>query len=131
MNPKKTEQLNTEKAPRALGAYSQAVVAGDYIFVSGQLPIKPATGDISGGNITVQTLQSISNIENILSERGMDLSNVVKTEIFLSSMEDFEEMDSTYASKFTGEVKPARYVVQAARLPKDVLVEIACVAYKG
>lgn len=120
----------TEKAPKPVGAYSQAVCAGDLVFVSGQIPIDPKTNDILCGDIRVQADLVITNIENILREEGLKLSDVVKSDIFLSDMSDFQAVNEIYAARFSGEVKPARVVVQAAKLPKDVGVEISCIAHK-
>jgi len=131
MSDREIKEMFSENAPRPVGAYSQAVSAGDYVFVSGQIPLDHATGEIVEDNITVQTGQVIKNLENILRSAGIGLDKVVKTEIFLSDMEDFSEMNAAYASKFTGTIKPARYVVQASRLPKNVRIEMACIAYKG
>ena len=121
------EVINTEKAPKALGPYSQAIKANGFVFVSGQIPIVPATGELSAGSITEQTTLVLTNLSEILKEAGSSLSNVVKTTVFLKDMNDFEEMNKTYAGFFTNN-KPARATVQVSRLPKDVSVEIECVA---
>ena len=118
---------STENAPAAIGPYSQAVRAGDYLFLSGQLPIDPATGQFTGNEIKSQTRQSLTNIKAILESAGLTLANVVKTTVFITDMNAFAEMNAVYA-EFFPEEPPARSCVEVARLPKDALVEIECVA---
>ena len=118
---------STEKAPAAIGPYSQAVKAGDTIYVSGQLPIDPATGAFASDDITAQTRQSLTNIRSILEAAGTDMSKVVKTTVLLKSIADFAAMNEVYA-QFFSEPYPARAAFQVAALPKDALVEIECVA---
>ena len=122
--------LHSDKAPKALGPYSQAVVAGGFVFASGQVPIDPATGNFAEGGIKEQTNQSLTNVINVLAEAGLDLSNVVKTTVFLSDMDNFAAMNEVYATFFTEGSYPARSAVEAARLPKDALVEIEVIAAK-
>ena len=124
---KQLEVISTEKAPKALGPYSQAVKANGFVFVSGQIPIQPATGELVKGTITEQTTLVLTNLGEILKHAGTSLSKVVKTTVFLKDMNDFDEMNKTYAEFFES-TKPARATVQVARLPKDVSVEIECVA---
>ncbi|BFJ84979.1 RidA family protein [Ruthenibacterium sp. CLA-JM-H11] len=119
--------ISTEKAPAAIGPYSQAVKAGDTIYVSGQLPIDPATGAFASDDITAQTRQSLTNIRSILEAAGTDMSKVVKTTVLLKSIADFAAMNEVYA-QFFSEPYPARAAFQVAALPKDALVEIECVA---
>lgn len=119
--------ISTEKAPAAIGPYSQAVKAGDTIYVSGQLPIDPATGAFAGDDIAAQTRQSLTNIRSILEAAGTDMSKVVKTTVLLKSIADFAAMNEVYA-QFFSEPYPARAAFQVAALPKDALVEIECVA---
>ena len=121
--------IHTEHAPAAIGPYSQAVQAGNTIYVSGQLPIDPATGAFAGEDITAQTRQSLNNIKAILAEAGADMSNVVKTTVLLANIADFAAMNAVYAEFFTAPF-PARAAFQAAALPKNALVEIECVAVK-
>lgn len=121
--------LATDKAPAAIGPYSQAIRAGDFLFVSGQLPIDPATGAFSGESIAEQTARSLENVRCILLAAGMDFSDVVKATVFLSDMNHFAEMNRIYASCFSKDF-PARAAVEVARLPKDALVEIEAIAYK-
>ena len=121
--------IHTEHAPAAIGPYSQAVQAGNTIYVSGQLPIDPATGAFAGEDITAQTRQSLNNIKAILAEAGADMSNVVKTTVLLANIADFAAMNAVYAEFFTAPVR-ARAAFQAAALPKNALVEIECVAVK-
>ena len=121
--------VSTPNAPAAIGPYSQAILAGNTIYVSGQLPIDPATGAFAGEDITAQTRQSLMNIKAILEEAGADMSNVVKTTVLLANIADFAAMNAVYAEFFTAPF-PARAAFQAAALPKNALVEIECVAVK-
>ena len=121
--------IHTDFAPAAIGPYSQAIQAGNTIYVSGQLPIDPATGAFAGEDIAAQTRQSLTNIKAILTEAGADMSNVVKTTVLLANMADFAAMNAVYAEFFTAPY-PARAAFQAAALPKNALVEIECVAVK-
>ena len=121
--------IHTDHAPAAIGPYSQAIEAGNTIYVSGQLPIDPATGAFAGEDIAAQTRQSLTNIKAILAEAGADMSNVVKTTVLLANMADFAAMNAVYAEFFTAPY-PARAAFQAAALPKNALVEIECVAVK-
>ena len=122
--------VSTENAPRALGPYSQALRAGGFIWCSGQIPINPATNTIEATTIEDQTRQSISNLKNVLEAAGSSLANVVKTTVFIKDMNDFAALNGVYAEMF-GDTKPARSCVEVARLPKDVKVEIECVAVEG
>ncbi|MDO4475498.1 MAG: RidA family protein [Lachnospiraceae bacterium] len=125
--------IHTNNAPAAIGPYSQAIAvenqAGTTIFVSGQIPIVPATGEFAGEDIQTQTRQSLSNIRNILKEAGADMSNVVKTTVLLADIADFAAMNEVYAEFFT-EPYPARAAFQAAALPKGARVEIEAIACK-
>ncbi len=120
------EIISTENAPGAIGPYSQAVKVGNLVFCSGQIPIDPATGEFVSENVAEQTEQVIKNLRAVLEAAGTDLNNVVKTTVFLADMNDFAAMNEIYAKHFTE--KPARATVQAARLPKDALVEIEVIA---
>ena len=120
--------INTEKAPAAIGPYSQAVDSGaGLVFVSGQLPIDPATGVFPEGGIAQQTRQSLLNAQSILREAGLDLSHVVKTTVFLADMGDFAAMNAVYAEFFQAPF-PARSAVAVKTLPKGAMVEIECIA---
>ena len=119
--------IATTNAPAAIGPYSQAVQAGNTIYVSGQLPIDPATGAFAGDDIRMQTKQSLTNIQSILKEAGTDMNAVVKTTVLLKNIADFAAMNEVYAT-FFAEPFPARAAFQAAALPKDALVEIEAVA---
>ena len=121
------QAIATEHAPAAIGPYSQAIQAGNTIYVSGQLPIDPATGAFAGDDIQSQTKQSLTNIQSILKEAGADMSAVVKTTVLLKNIADFAAMNEVYASFFEAPF-PARAAFQAAALPKDALVEIEAVA---
>lgn len=125
------KQIHTENAPKAIGPYSQAVLAGQFLFVSGQLPIDPNTGKITETTIEGQTKQVLSNIEAILKAAGLSFADVVKAEVFLKDMNDFQKMNAIYAEMFTGLIKPARQAFQVARLPMDALIEVSCIAHYG
>lgn len=123
--------IYTKNAPSPVGPYSQAIAAqGEFIFVAGQIPLNPETGEIVGeGDITAQTKQVMANIEAILTEAGVNCSNIVKTGVFLSDLTNFTPMNQIYSEYFP-ENPPARACVEVSRLPKDVLVEIECIAVK-
>ena len=121
------KKLHSDKAPDALGRYSQAIVAGGLGFASGQVPIDPATGNFVEGGIKEQTKQSLTNVSNVLAEAGIDLSHVVKTTVFLSDMDNFAAMNEVYATFFS-EPYPARSAVAVKTLPKGALVEIEVIA---
>lgn len=124
------EIIQTDHAPQAIGPYSQAVAANGFIFVSGQIPIDPQTGEMVEADIQVQTRRSLENIKAILAQAGASLDDVVKTSVFLADMGDFAAMNREYARYFLHQ-PPARACVQVARLPKDALVEIEVVATLG
>lgn len=119
----------TEKAPAAIGPYSQAVEVNGMVFLSGQIPVNPATGEVVEGGITEQTTQVFENIKNVLAEAGLTTSNVVKTTVFLADMALFGEMNTVYAKYFEGDY-PARSAVAVKALPKGVLVEIESIAVR-
>ena len=119
--------ISTPNAPAALGPYSQAIIANGMVYCSGQIPIDPATNTIHAETIEEQTRQAISNLKNVLEAAGSGLDKVVKTTVFISDMNDFAALNAVYAELFGGS-KPARSCVQAARLPKDVKVEIEAIA---
>ncbi len=118
----------TGNAPLAIGPYSQAVQAGDVVFVSGQLPIDPATGEFAGEDIASQTRQSLTNIKAILESQGLGMEDVVKTTVLLQHISDFGAMNEVYGTFFEGDY-PARAAFEVAALPKGALVEIEAVAY--
>ena len=119
--------IATDRAPRAIGPYSQAVRAGDLVFASGQIPIDPATGEFVAGGIAEQTEQVLHNLTAVFSAAGLGLNQVVKTTVFLANMDDFTAMNEVYG-RFFGAEPPARATVQAARLPRDARVEIEAIA---
>lgn len=121
------EIISTQKAPAAIGPYSQAVVVGNMIYTSGMIPIIPETGELEAGDITAQARQAISNLIALLEEAGSDAQSVVKTTVFIKDMNDFAKVNEVYATFFTDQY-PARSCVEVARLPKDVLIEIEAVA---
>lgn len=114
-----------------MGPYSQGTQIGGFVFVSGQLPVDPKTGQKVEEDIKVQTDRVIENIKAVLKAVGLDLSQVVRCDVFLKDMNDFKAMNEAYASKFVTDPKPARQAVQVGRLPIDAMVEISCIAYKG
>lgn len=120
----------TATAPAPIGPYSQAVLAGNTLYVSGQIPIDPATGNLVVGSIEDEAQQVMRNLEAILKEAGLGFENVVKTSIFLKDMNNFGKVNEVYGQFFTGDY-PARETVEVARLPKDVNVEISVIALKG
>ena len=122
--------INTPEAPAAIGPYSQAVVAGEWVFASGQIPIDPGTGDLIDGGIAEQTDRVMKNLAAVLHEAGVSLDRVVKTTVYLADMGTFAEMNEVYAKHF-GDHRPARATVQAAALPKNVRVEIDVIACLG
>ena len=119
--------ISTDRAPQALGPYSQAIRANGFIFCSGQIPIDPAAGAVVATTVEDQTRQAITNLRQVLEAVGSGLDKVVKTTVFISDMNDFAAVNGVYAELF-GETKPARSCVQAARLPKDVKIEIEAIA---
>ncbi|WP_314475102.1 RidA family protein [Prevotella histicola] len=121
--------LHTDKAPAAVGPYSQAIEANGFIFASGQLPIDPSTNAFAEGGVKEQTRQSLTNARNVLAAAGVDLSHVVKTTVFLSDMENFAAMNEVYA-EFFKEPYPARSAIAVKALPKGALVEVECIAVK-
>ena len=123
------QPIHTPNAPAAIGPYSQAVQAGNMLFVSGQIPIDPATGAFAGDDIVTQTRQSLTNVQNILAAAGYTCADVVKTTVLLADIADFAAMNAVYAEFFTGDC-PARSAVQVARLPKDAGIEIEAIAVR-
>lgn len=119
--------IATKQAPAAIGPYSQAVIAGNMVFVSGQIPLDPKTGQFVGDDIQSQTRQSLTNIKSILAEAGFTMDDIVKMNVSIKNMDDFAAMNEVYAS-FLTEPYPARAAVEVARLPKDALVEIEAIA---
>ena len=122
--------IHTDQAPQAIGPYSQAVTAGPFLYVSGQIPIDPQTGFVKGSTIEVQTEQVLDNIEAILHAAGFTLQHVVKTEVYLKDMQDFAVVNTLYAKRFSHPIKPARQAMQVGKLPLDVHIEISCIAFK-
>ncbi len=121
--------VNTDRAPAAIGPYSQAIEVNGLVITSGQLPLNPATGAFPEG-IAEQTRQSLTNVKAILEQAGLTMDNVVKTTVFLSDMNNFGAMNEVYATFFSEGNYPARSAVEVARLPKDALVEIEAIAAK-
>jgi 2-iminobutanoate/2-iminopropanoate deaminase len=119
--------IQTAQAPAAIGPYAQAVRAGNLLFVSGQIPLDPATGQMVDGDVTVQTERVLKNLAALLEAAGSSLARVLKTTVYLRDLEDFGQMNVVYA-KFLGEAPPARSTVQVARLPRDAAVEIDLIA---
>ena len=124
------KKIQTEKAPGAIGPYSQAIDLGDIVFVSGQIPLNPETGKIVEGGIESQTEQVMKNIGAILEAAYLDYSSVVRAEVFLTNMDDFAKVNEIYVKYFCEEPKPARFAVGVASLPMGSLIEIAVTAKK-
>jgi len=123
-------KVQTPMAPKAVGPYSQAVIASNYIFCSGQIALNAVSGLIVPGGIIAQTRQVLENLKTILSASGVELNRVVKTEIYLTNMANFSAVNEVYSEYFNSEPLPARVTVEVSKLPKDSLLEISCVAYK-
>ena len=123
-------RIQTDRAPAAIGPYSQAITTGELVFTAGQIALDPASMEIVAGDVTAQTDRVMANLAAILTAAGSSLQRVVKTTVFLKDMGDFAAMNAVYGRHF-GDHKPARSTVEAARLPKDVLVEIEAVALRG
>ncbi len=121
--------ISTTKAPAAIGPYSQAVEVNGMVFLSGQIPINPATGEVVEGGIVEQTTQCFENIKNVLAEAGLTTANIVKTTVFMADMSLFGDMNSVYAKYFDGDF-PARSAVAVKGLPKNVLVEVESIAVR-
>ena len=128
-NPIMKQSITTPLAPAAIGPYSQAVEAGNTIYISGQLPVDPATGQFADGGIKELTAQSLTNLKHILEAAGLSLTNVVKTTVFLTDMADFAEMNEIYEQFFAAPY-PARSAIAVKSLPKNARVEIECVAVR-
>jgi 2-iminobutanoate/2-iminopropanoate deaminase len=124
------KRVQTDRAPAAIGPYSQAIIAGDLVMTAGQIPLDPTTMELVSGGIAEQTHRVMQNLSAILEQSGTSLHSVIKTTVFLADMDDFTSMNEIYAQYF-GDHKPARSTVQAARLPKDVRVEIDAIAKLG
>jgi 2-iminobutanoate/2-iminopropanoate deaminase len=124
------EAVSTSSAPKALGPYSQAIRAGQFLFVSGQVPVDPATGNLVTGTIADQTRRALQNVGEILQAAGASFQQVVRSTVYLADLADFPAMNETYATFFTPP-QPARSTIQAAKLPKDARIEIDVIAYLG
>ena len=122
--------INTNGAPQAIGPYSQAIKANGFLFVSGQIPLDPVTGQIVSGGVEAQTYQVLNNLKAILVHEGLSFDNVVKASVFLKDLGDFETVNKVYGQYFASE-PPARACVQVAKLPRDVSVEIEVIAVYG
>ena len=126
----KIRKIETNEAPEAVGPYSQGTYMGKLMFVSGQLPVDPGTGQIVERDIKVQTDRVIENMKAILKAGGSDLNRVMRCDVFLEDMNDFKEMNEVYALKFTSDPKPARQTIQVKELPLGAMIEISCIAYR-
>jgi 2-iminobutanoate/2-iminopropanoate deaminase len=122
------KKISTDKAPSAVGPYSQAVAVNGFVFVSGQIPLDPVTGKAVEGDIRVQTKRSMDSLGAVLAESNSSFDNVVRVDIFVADMNDFAAVNEVYATYFTGDIKPARQCVEVSRLPKDMRIEISCIA---
>ena len=122
--------ISTASAPAALGPYTQAIRAGQFLFVSGQVPIDPATGQLVGGSIADQTRRALENIGAILQAGGASFQQVVRSTVYLADLGDFSAMNDVYATFFTAP-QPARSTIQAARLPRDARIEVDVIAFLG
>jgi 2-iminobutanoate/2-iminopropanoate deaminase len=127
----KIKKIETHDAPKPIVPYSQGVIAGDYLYISGQIALDPSNGFIVGRGIKEQTEQSIKNISAILSESSLDLNDIVKVDIFLTDLNDFKIVNHVYGQMFVNEPKPARQVVEASKLPMGAKIEISAIAYRA
>lgn len=123
------EKIATDRAPKAIGPYSQAIRSGDFIFCAGQVGLDPATGEAVQGDVKAQTARILDNLAGVLAAAGSDLAHVLKTTVFLTDMGDFAAMNEIYAQKF-GDHRPARSTIGIAALPRGLRVEIECIATK-
>ncbi len=121
------EVIFTEKAPAAIGPYSQAIKFGNMVYTSGMIPVVPETGEVAQGDAAAQTEQVLKNLNEVLAKAGTSFDNVIKTTVFIKNMGDFAAINEVYKKYFTSNF-PSRSCVEVARLPKDVLVEIECIA---
>lgn len=121
--------VTTDKAPKAIGPYSQGIDIGTFVFVSGQTPIDPATGELIKGGVTEQTTRCLDNVENILKAAGLEMKNVVKTTVFMTDLKKFAEMNDVYAKRFALP-HPARATVEVSGLPRGAAVEIEAIALR-
>ena len=120
--------ISTDKAPAAIGPYSQAIEAGGFVFASGQIPVDPGTGVIPDG-ITAQAQQALTNVRSLMEAAGLSMKDIIKTTVFIKDMNDFAKVNEVYATFFDGDF-PARSCVEVSRLPKDVLIEVEVIAAK-
>jgi len=125
------KKIHTSRAPEPIGPYSQAVVAGDYVFLSGQIGIDHATGMLVGQGIKEQTIQTIHNIQAVLEHIGLGLKDIVRVDVFVTDIKEAKDVNEIYSKRFTQDTKPARATVQVVRLPIDAKIEISAIAYKG
>jgi len=123
------QSVHTDEAPKAIGPYSQAIVAGDSVYCAGQLAFDPATGQLVEGDIAAQTARVLANLSAVLRAAGSDLSHVVKTTVFLADLGDFAAMNEAYASAFGGH-RPARSTIEVGKLPRGARIEIECIAVR-
>lgn len=126
----KREIIHSDRAPKAVGPYSQAVRVGDFIFASGQIPLHPETGQLVQGDVAVQAERVLQNLQAVLEAAGVSMADVVKVTVYLADMNDFAAMNEVY-SRFFASDPPARVAVEVSRLPMDVRVEMDAIAYKG
>lgn len=122
-------EITTDKAPKAVGPYSQAIVAGSFIFCSGQIGLDPQTGNLAEG-IKNQTKQVLENLSAVLEAESLNFKDVVKSEIFITNIADFTIVNEIYSRYFVSDPKPSRITVEVSNLPKGALIEISCIAYK-
>ena len=127
---KNVNAIESANAPKPIGPYSQAVKAGDFTFISGQIGLSPAAGQLAGNSIVVQAGQALANIQAILESAGLEKTDLIKVEVYLKDIADFSEFNGLY-STWLGKAKPARQTMQVAKLPMDALVEISAIAYGG
>lgn len=123
------KKIETDKAPQPVGPYSQAILAGGFLYAAGQIGLNPQTNQLVEGGIEEETKQVLENLKEVLSQTNLNLSDVVRTDIFVKDIKDFTKVNEIYTSYFTNNPQPARQTVEVSNLPKGALVEISCIAY--
>ena len=124
------QAISSSQAPKAIGAYSQAILANNTLYCSGQIPLDPLSGQIVGQSPAQQTERVLKNLQSVLQKAGFSLDQVVRCEVYLASIEDYQEVNQVYQKYFNGKAKPARVTLEVSKLPKNALVEISCIAVR-
>ena len=128
---KKLQQINTVTAPKAVGPYSQAIKVDKFVFCSGQIGLEPKTNTLVEGGVEKEAEQTLKNLSAVLEAAGLSFKNVIRTDIFLTNINDFSKVNEIYGKHFSKDPKPARQTVEVSKLPKGANIEVSCIAYKG